>query len=439
MSITYFKGMRTRYFNLISKELEKAKQLLSGASSATDTEVPFVCQKVSSSLTKLKEFSSKLESVCEKLAVEIESIEDENDKELQRKEEEKTSSFMETVLETICDLCEIENTLLERKKGHHNSLEKLLEIQVQLMEKMSTQTEKTSSNFKPSDTVKLPKLDIPSFDGNITNYPEFWDAFEACIHKSNLAPVEKFTYLKSKLKGEAMDAISGLSLNNKNYDEAITILKERFGDNQTLIHKHYIELIEMVTAKNTASSLRAFTDSIKTHLRSLKVLKQDITQDIFVPMITSKLPKEVILQLEIQKGRSEKWTVDKLIEQLENYVTARESTERTFNPTATYKEPTTSRYSTHDTHSKSKASSSNVQQFQTTASNNPIRSTGEALMAKENPNKMPRKTTCVYCNNSHWSDECPTYTTVEERKEKIKGRCFICFNKKTPGQRMSSI
>ena len=37
---------------------------------------------------------------------------------------------------------------------------------------------------------------------------------------------------------------------------------------------------------------------------------------------------------------------------------------------------------------------------------------------------------CVYCQGNHWSDECPRYQTIRQRKERIKGRCFICFGSK---------
>ena len=156
------------------------------------------------------------------------------------------------------------------------------------------------------------------------------------LNKNNLSPIEKFTYLRRKLEGEALEAISGLSLSSGNYQEAINILQERFGNQQAIVNAHYVQLIEIPTARNNTMSLISLTDKIKTHLRSLIVLKQDTTH-IFVTMITSKLPKDVVIQLEIQKGKTKKWTVDNLIEMSENYVTARESAERSHNPLETHK------------------------------------------------------------------------------------------------------
>ena len=74
--------------------------------------------------------------------------------------------------------------------------------------------------------VKLPKLDLRKFDGEVSTWPTFWDAFESSIHKNpTLAPIDKFNYLNSLLMKPALDAISGLSLSASNYEEAIAILK----------------------------------------------------------------------------------------------------------------------------------------------------------------------------------------------------------------------
>ena len=214
-------------------------------------------------------------------------------------------------------------------------------------------------------------------------------------------------------------------------------MKERFGDVQAIINRHYTELIEIPTLRNGIISLRSFLDTVKIHIRSLAVLKQDTNQDIFIPMIISKLPKEVLLQLEIQKGRNNKWTVNNLLEALENYVTARESSERVFTATSTttktLKEQNTSKYYKQhsDLQSKHKKTSNlNSQYASVLACSNSIKSTTGVLLAKEIQPNMSRKVTCAFCNNNHWSDECTTYTTVEDRKAKTKGRCYICLSKK---------
>ena len=89
MSLSHLKGMRTRYSNLLARELEKTKLLL-----AEPKEDPTIQSKITNSLRKLKEYLSKLEEICEKLAIVVEAAKlDEEETNVQLEEEEKTSNF----------------------------------------------------------------------------------------------------------------------------------------------------------------------------------------------------------------------------------------------------------------------------------------------------------------------------------------------------------
>lgn len=118
--------------------------------------------------------------------------------------------------------------------------------------------------------------------------------------------------MKGKLTGEARSAIAGLSLSNENYAIAVKILKDRYGDKQEIIDLHYKGLLNIFPPKNTSESLRFFNDKIERHLRSLQVLHGNLDQHVFISMIRSKLPSDVLLQLEILKGTDNKWTINKL-------------------------------------------------------------------------------------------------------------------------------
>ena len=56
---------------------------------------------------------------------------------------------------------------------------------------------------------------------------------------------DKFNYLKGCLKGEAGAAISGWSLSSENYKEAVSILRDRFGNEQVLISAHMESLLKI--------------------------------------------------------------------------------------------------------------------------------------------------------------------------------------------------
>lgn len=78
--------------------------------------------------------------------------------------------------------------------------------------------------------MKLPKLDLPVFNGDPINWTVFWDLFKTSVHDQPIAKVQKIAYLKNaKLSGPAAAAVAGLSITDDNYDIAINALKDRFG------------------------------------------------------------------------------------------------------------------------------------------------------------------------------------------------------------------
>jgi len=79
--------------------------------------------------------------------------------------------------------------------------------------------------------VKLPKLTLPHLNGNPVRWTAFVDSYESAIHSNDkLSEVDKFNYLLSLLEGSAFEAVQGLTLSAANYQDAISILKRRFGN-----------------------------------------------------------------------------------------------------------------------------------------------------------------------------------------------------------------
>ena len=66
---------------------------------------------------------------------------------------------------------------------------------------------------------------------------------------------------------------------------------------------------------------------VEKHLRSLQALKQNTDQDLFISMITSKLPKDVVIQLETKKEARTPWTVRENRERFNDYLVATERAE----------------------------------------------------------------------------------------------------------------
>ena len=167
------------------------------------------------------------------------------------------------------------------------------------------------SNRTPSVSqeakVKLPKLELPKFDGDIINWRGFWDQFQVAIHENEtIAEIDKFTYLKSFLSNSALSAISGLSLNSANYKEAIDILQQRYGNTQVLISAHTTKFVQLPKIKSSSDvkGLRNMYDQTEISVRNLKSLDIDVTTygSVLVPFLNDKLLSElrVILSRKIE-------------------------------------------------------------------------------------------------------------------------------------------
>ena len=159
-------------------------------------------------------------------------------------------------------------------------------------------------------TIKDPKMELHKFDGNILRWQEFWDSFEASIHRNpNLQPVDKLNYIRAELEGDASAVISGLELTNSNYEVAVNLLQDRFGRDERMMDAHYLALMDLPVSLILTVKLRATYDMIERHLHSLKAFGENVDQPHSVFFIKSELPKMVISRMEDYKDMEEKWTV----------------------------------------------------------------------------------------------------------------------------------
>ena len=259
----------------------------------------------------------------------------------------------------------------------------------------------TSASLKP----KLPKLTLPRFKGLVTQWNTVWDSYESAIHANdNISRIDKFNYLKSLLEGPALRAIQGLTLSNANYDAAIDILKDRFGQPQQIVSAHMDEILKIQACNGERlSSLRYVYDKISVHVRGLASIGVSSEQygSLLIPIIMSKLPNDIRLQI-ARKISKDVWKIDELLEIIK-FEKARELSEAT----------KTSGNSLHD--------KDNTKKY------NPP--TASSLVTKTKDGDV--KIQCVYCNGFHYSASCNRFVNFKARKKILaeNRRCFNCLRK----------
>jgi len=162
---------------------------------------------------------------------------------------------------------------------------------------------KSSSQESEVTNVKLPKLELPKFSGEVTQWQSFWDQYSSHIDATDLPVISKFTYLLSLLEGDARNVVKGLAHTSVNYPVACDLLKERYGKPERIIFAHVQALLDghvniNVSGPKGVAQLWKLRDEILIHIRSLEALGITGKQcEVFLtPIILSRLPSELRLE-----------------------------------------------------------------------------------------------------------------------------------------------
>lgn len=125
--------------------------------------------------------------------------------------------------------------------------------------------------------IKLPQIQIPTFDGSIENWATFKDLFSELIHKNDeLQPIQRFQYLKTSLVDEAASLIQHLPLTSANYYIAWNILIDTYANKYSTVTFHLKNLFNVqYQSQNRMSSLKTMLTVVRTNLNALTSLGID--------------------------------------------------------------------------------------------------------------------------------------------------------------------
>ena len=253
----------------------------------------------------------------------------------------------------------------------------------------------------PPTTAKLPKLNLKHFNGSLVGWSPFWDSYKATVHDNpDLSDARKFAYLQSVLEGKAHDAIAGLPITDANYDVAIRLLKDRFGDREQTIDAHMERLmkLEPVRSETHVVELRRLYDKAESTIRSLEALgvALDSYGALLTPVFVPKLPDELRLEITRKVPKAE-WNMTKILKVLHEELEARE------------------RAVGHGSRGNQMPVGKRGKEYPTTKT---FFSGGESG--------------CCYCGEEgHAPVNCKKVVSVEDRKHVIKEskRCFNCLKR----------
>ncbi|GFW69942.1 DUF1758 domain-containing protein [Trichonephila clavipes] len=149
-----------------------------------------------------------------------------------------------TEIENAVDITELDNELKSATEYRDKIItwtfragKKIRELSKNNSTEISTTSkvapEVLTQNFVPEKAnVKLPKLTINHFYGDNSQWLTFWNTFETAIHKNeSLDKITKFNYLRTYLKGSALNSIDGRLLTGeiKQITENLVAIHTRLG------------------------------------------------------------------------------------------------------------------------------------------------------------------------------------------------------------------
>lgn len=144
-----------------------------------------------------------------------------------------------------------------------------------------------------NNQIRLPKIELPTFDGNYDQWYSFYESFDSLINSNeDIMDVQKLHYLRSSLRGNAKDLILSLDITSQNYAVAWELLKNRY-DNKRLIIKNHVRALFDVPSitRECSSGLRKILDTTERHIRALKALGRPTEHwdDVMIHLLSCKI------------------------------------------------------------------------------------------------------------------------------------------------------
>ena len=310
---------------------------------------------------------------------------------------------------------ELKGFEIQDDSSHLSELEEVIFKAKRLLERLEKRTVTPQPNAEMRGKFKM-NLQLPKYSGDLLAWPEFWEMYTAAVHQdTSYSLIEKFVFLRGHLTGDAARALQGLATTEANYQIAIDILKDRFGQEGVRKEKLMANLLrhQGVTNNDDLKSLRRLVDDLTADVRALEALDtpSDNYGELLLPVLKGKIPEAWRLQWARLKGETSGTTgvseFDRFMRFLQNEMKIRE--EATQVPLAKEKQNGSTSPSTNL--SKSATTMLNSQQVQV-------------------PQRARWK--CQACGKGqHGLSKCETYRkmSVENRWEAVRksGLCFQCL------------
>lgn len=173
-----------------------------------------------------------------------------------------------------------------------------------------------------TQSVKIPRIKIPTFDGTYHNWTSFYDAFTVLVDRDeNIPLIEKMHHLRSCLGEDALRLISNIPVCEKNYELAWKVLRDRYHNKRAITNACLKSLFNQQPIQSaSAIKIKSLVDVTRENLQCIETLDIPINEwdPMIVFIIQSKLDKDTLREWETYiKGTKSIPRVSEMFEFLE--------------------------------------------------------------------------------------------------------------------------
>jgi len=262
------------------------------------------------------------------------------------------------------------------------------------------------------DSMKLPFIPAPTFDGDLQNWVSFLDAFNAMFHHNQgLSDVRRLHYLKSCLIGPAAEVVRTIPTTDVNYSAAYNALVERYENKSLIIQSHIRSLFQTPQVhKPAANELRQLHHHVISQVNALKALDQPVEQwDAWlVTLLCCRLDPTTVGEWQLLQSTKNLPKFNDLEKFLSNRVSAYKAGE---------------------------AGNQSTQFKQLSISTRPIQR--RVLFTKQTDSAPFRDKKCLLCSEQHRLSSCDDFSKMSllERQD-IVYKNKLCYNCLFPGHQV---
>ena len=254
------------------------------------------------------------------------------------------------------------------------------------------------------------KLVIQKFKAMATDWIWFKSMFTFQIESQPISNIDKFSYVMKLIGPKPLEVFGKIPMTDEGYVRAWELLKEKYGQDQSVIAAHTTEIIRLPILYGTKYSkeVREFYDKLSIDYEALKTMKSESKVQ---GLVIETLDKLVHIKPDLVRNDDrnwETWGFDQLVKELREWLKSNKPPEVTSQPKS---------------EDRTKSLPAGRDQIRGRSYHTPVGRESDDRKSR-GKKQGPR---CLFCDHPHESSNCNDVKELAERRKYFKGNLAIGY------------